>query len=68
MQASEPGNGPGPGGFQELDLDVKATALLKGNYNYRDNRVPERESLGGAALPTSLYLKENPGLRCHAGQ
>ena len=26
--ASEPGKGPGPGGFQELDLDVKVTTLL----------------------------------------
>jgi hypothetical protein len=60
MLASEPGKGPGPGGFQELDLDVKTTTLLAGNYNYRDNGVPARESLGGATLPKSLYLKEKP--------
>ena len=60
MLASDRGKGPGPGGFQELDLDVKATTLLKGNYNYRDHGVPERESLGGARLPKSLYLKEKP--------
>ncbi len=51
---------PGPSGFQELDLDVKATTLLKGNYNYKDRGVPESESLGGATLPKSLYLKEKP--------
>ncbi len=60
LLAAERGKGPGPGGFQEIDLDVKATALLKGNYNYKDNGVPESESLGGAALPKSLYLKEKP--------
>ena len=57
---SERGKGPGPGGFQEIDLDVKATTLLKGNFNYKDNGVPESESLGGATLPKSLYLKEKP--------
>lgn len=60
MLASEPGKGPGPSGFQEWDLDVKGTTLLKGNHNSRDNGVPESESLGGAALPKSLYLKEKP--------
>jgi len=30
MLTSKRGNGPGPSGFQELDLDVKATTLLKG--------------------------------------
>ena len=58
--ASERGKGPGPNGFQELDLDVKATTLLKGNYNYRDSGVSESESLGGTQLPKSLYLKERP--------
>jgi len=60
MLGSERGKGPGPSGFQELDLDVKATTLLKGNYNYRDRGVPASESLGGVALPESLYLKEKP--------
>ena len=49
-----------PGGFQELDPDVKATTLLKGNYNYKDNGAPASESLHGATLPKSLYLKERP--------
>lgn len=60
MIASAPGKGPGPGGFQELDLDVKATTLLKGNFNYKDNGVPEVEALGTTTLPKSLYLKEKP--------
>jgi hypothetical protein len=51
---------PGPGGFQELDLDVRATTLIKGNYNYKHNAVPENESLGGAGLPKSLYLTQKP--------
>jgi len=53
------GHGPGPGGFQELDLDVRATTLIKGNFNYKDNGVPAAEALG-SALPPSLYLKEKP--------
>jgi hypothetical protein len=28
--------------------------------NYKDNSVPESESLGSATLPKSLYLKERP--------
>jgi hypothetical protein len=56
MMSSEKGKGPGPDGFQELDLDVAATTLLKGNYNYKDNAVPQSESLKGASLPKSLYL------------
>ena len=51
--------GPGPGGFQELDLDVRATTLIKGNFNYKHNAVPENEAVGGA-LPKSLYLSQKP--------
>ena len=54
------GRGPGPGGFQELDLDVRATTILKGNYNYKHEAVPANEALNGAALPKSLYLPEKP--------
>ncbi|MDP6546990.1 MAG: glycosyl hydrolase family 28-related protein [Phycisphaerae bacterium] len=54
------GKHPGPGGYQELDLDVPATTLLKGNYNYKDNAVPESESIGKTKLPPSLYLSKKP--------
>jgi hypothetical protein len=60
MLASPRGNGPGPNGFQERDLDVRATIILRGNYNHKDNAVPESESLGGIALPKSLYLADKP--------
>lgn len=60
LLSSPRGKGPGPGGFQELDLDVAATTLLRGNYNYCDNGVRPSESLGGAALPNSLYLGSRP--------
>ena len=60
MLASPMGGGPGPGGFQELDLDVEATTFLKGNFNYATNGVPAGESLGGVTLPRSLYLKAKP--------
>jgi hypothetical protein len=60
VKVSAGGKHPGPNGYQELDLDVQATTILKGNYNYGDNGVRASESLGGAALPKSLYLKEKP--------
>jgi hypothetical protein len=60
MLAATPGKGPGPSGFQEIDLDVRATTILKGNYNYKDRGVPASESLGGAVLPKSLYRTEKP--------
>ncbi len=47
---------PGSGGFQEIDLDVKDTAILKGNFNYKDKAVPAAESLGGDKLPNSLLV------------
>ena len=59
LRAAEPGKGPRDG-FQELDLDVKATTLLKGNWNYCDKGVRASESLKGVKLPSSLYLKEKP--------
>jgi hypothetical protein len=54
------GGSPGPGGFQELDTDVAATTIRKGNWNAQDSAVPESESLDGATLPNSLYLCEKP--------
>jgi hypothetical protein len=60
VRAAEWGKGPGPSGFQELDLDVAATTIRRGNYNYSDHAVRPSESLDGAALPPSLYLREKP--------
>ena len=54
------GSYPGPGGFQELDLGVEATLIRKGNYNYFAKAIPASESLGGDALPNSLYLTAKP--------
>ena len=51
---------PGPGGFQELDLDVRATALVKGNYYASGKGIPADESLGATVLPESLYLTNKP--------
>jgi hypothetical protein len=53
------GTAPGAGGFRELDLDVRRTAIVKGNWNYRDQGVPPQEAVAGA-LPASLYLKAKP--------
>jgi chitodextrinase len=50
----------GPTAYQELDLDVKATTLLKGNWNPIYNGIPTAESLGGNTLPNSLYLSSKP--------
>jgi hypothetical protein len=55
------GTNPGPGGFQELDQGVKATVLLKGNWNAKDSAVPASESLGEDTLPGSLYRSSKPG-------
>jgi hypothetical protein len=60
VRSGPPGKGPGPGGFQELDLDVRATTLVRGNYNYKDRGVPPGEALDGRALPKSLYRSEKP--------
>lgn len=54
------GTQPGPGGFQELDLDVSATTLRIGNYNFKDRAIPAAEALGSTVLPESLYLSGRP--------
>jgi hypothetical protein len=53
------GKSPGPGGFQEKDLDVAATTWLKGNYLFGAG-VPSNESLGSDPLPPSLYRTGKP--------
>lgn len=50
---------PGAGGFQELDLDVEASTLKKGNY-YPQTGIPAAESLGDLSLPDSLYHITKP--------
>lgn len=42
----------GPSGYQELDLDVEATLIKKGNLYTDDGRL---DSNGGDPLPVSLY-------------
>lgn len=54
------GGTPGAGGFQELDLDVRATTILKGNYNTQTGGVPSTEALGSDTLPDSLYQPSKP--------
>lgn len=51
---------PGAGGFQELDLDVEATTIKKGNWNSFDGTIPASESLSADMLPDSLYLSVKP--------
>lgn len=58
--AATGGSGPGPDDFQEMDLDVFNTALLKGNYNYATASIPSAESLSGDTLPDSLYRASKP--------
>lgn len=48
----------GRGTNKELDPDVQRTAIVKGNFNWKDARVPEAEVVD--VLPKSLYLKEKP--------
>jgi hypothetical protein len=54
------GTSPGPSGFQELDLDVQASAIVIGNWNSVANGIPATESLGSNTLPNSLYLTAKP--------
>lgn len=46
--------------FQEKDLDVQNSAILKGNYNTQDGAIPANESLGTQVIPASYYLSEKP--------
>ncbi|HEX7901337.1 MAG TPA: right-handed parallel beta-helix repeat-containing protein [Planctomycetota bacterium] len=40
------------------DPDARATAIVKGNFNWKDAKVPEAEAVD--PLPPSLYLKSKP--------
>ena len=50
-------------GYQDKDLDVGATALLKANYHMFSaggKGIPSAQSLGGDALPASLFRSAKP--------
>jgi len=52
----------GAAGYQELDLDVATTALIKGNYNSQNAAIPAGEQLAaGDTIPASLFLLLKPG-------
>jgi hypothetical protein len=50
----------GSGGYQELDLDVGATSVVKGNWHAKDGGIPAAEALGSDILPASLYRSSKP--------
>lgn len=58
--SAEFGKGPGPGGYQERDMDVPATTIRLGNWNAKDNGVNSAEALNGINLPASLYRTSKP--------
>lgn len=50
----------GPGGFQELDLDVEGTLVKKDNFIYfNHNGIPPEERIQ-IGIPDSLYLSGKP--------
>jgi len=56
-------------GFEELDLDVIYTTILKGNYYHQpsDSGIPAVESLSGDTLASSLFLSATPSFFTDAG-
>jgi len=53
----------GSAGYQERDLDVERTTLLKANYhawNQGGMGIPSNQSLGSDVLPPSLYRAAKP--------
>lgn len=51
---------PGPGGFQELDLDVEATTLYKGNYIVPSGYIAAGEALGSSTVANSYVYSSQP--------
>ncbi len=52
---------PGTPGYQEKDLDVQATLILKANFDVSAGAEPAADQpLRGAPLPNSLYLASAP--------
>lgn len=56
-------------GFEELDLDVIYTTILKGNYYHQpsDAGIPAVESISGDTLADSLFLSSTPQFFTDAG-
>jgi hypothetical protein len=50
----------GSWGYQEMDLDVQRTTVLKANYNYYAKEIPAGEQIGSQTLPHSLYRSTKP--------
>lgn len=51
----------GSNGFQELDLDVEPSTILKANYNTNDAAIPAGQALGGGeTLPNSYAYASQP--------
>jgi len=51
----------GSAGYQERDMDVRKTTLLKANRNFKTGVIPPEEALSaGETLPASLYHKAKP--------
>ncbi len=51
---------PGPAGYQELDTNVVASMIRKGNWDYATKGVPAAESVGTDVLPISLIYAAAP--------
>lgn len=51
---------PGPSGFQERDMDVEPSTLLKGNIYSTAQMKPAGEGSLGGELPQSLYRNSKP--------
>jgi len=50
----------GSAGYQEKDLDVAKTTILKANYNAIAGKIAANEALGADSLPNSLYMSSKP--------
>jgi len=46
--------------YPELDLDVAATTIRRGNYNYATDNIPATEAIAGADYPDSLFRVSAP--------
>jgi hypothetical protein len=61
FKTAEPGRGPGPGGYQELDLDVEASSTFKGNFYALAADAPASEAtIGTDSLLPSQFRTAKP--------